>query len=91
MASKRSSSSSGHSQNSKQPKRQVSVGTFKKWQLQQEKEHSTLSWLRCTEQDKFVDTLWCETCRTFEDKICDRLWENRPIGADIGIEQKPDL
>ena len=24
-------------------------------------------------------------------QICDRLWENRPIGADIGIEQKPDL
>ena len=71
MASKRSIGSSANSSSSqpKQQKRQVSAATFQKWQSQQEKEHKTLSWLRCDKQQKHVETLWCETCRRFEDKI----------------------
>ena len=71
MASKRSISSSASSSGSqpKQAKRQVSVATFQKWQSQQEKEHETLTWLRCDKQQIYVDSLWCETCRQFQDKI----------------------
>ncbi len=29
----------------------------------------------------------CELHEIHPDDKCDRLWENRPIGADIGIEQ----
>ncbi len=71
MASKRSISSSASSSDSqpKKAKRQVSVATLQKWQSQQEKEHKTLSWLRCDKQQKHVESLWCEACRRFEDKI----------------------
>ena len=53
----------------KQAKRQVSISTFNKWQLRHEKEHKTLSWLRCDKRQNHVETLWCETCRRFKDKI----------------------
>ena len=71
MATKRSigSSASASESQPKQAKWQVSVATFQKWQSQQEKEHKTLSWLRCDKQQKYVESLWCETCRRFEDKI----------------------
>ena len=71
MASKRSISSSASSSGSqpRQAKRQVSVATFQKWQSQQEKEHETLTWLRCDKQQRYVESLWCETCRRFQDKI----------------------
>ena len=42
---------------------------FHKWQSQQEKEHKTLSWLRCDKRQNHVETLGCETCRRFKDKI----------------------
>ena len=71
MASKRSISSLASSSGSqpKQAKRQVSVATFQKWQSQQEKEHETLTWLHCDKQQRYVESLWCETCRWFQDKI----------------------
>lgn len=71
MASKRSmgTSANGSGSQPKQRKRQVSVATFQKWQSQQEKEHKTLSWLRCDKQQKHVETLWCATCRRFDDRI----------------------
>ena len=72
MASKRSISTSVSSSGSqlKQAKRQVSVAIFQKWQSQQEKEHEMLTWLRCDKQQRYVESLWCETCRWFQDKIC---------------------
>ncbi len=33
------------------------------------KDHKTLTWLRCDKQEKHVESLWCATCRRFEDKI----------------------
>lgn len=74
MASKRSIGfSAGGSDSSdiqsKQAKRQVSVATFQKWQSQQEKEYKAVSWLRCDKQQNYVTTLWCQTCRKFENKI----------------------
>ena len=52
MASKRSIdvSASGSGNQAKKPKREVSVATFQKWQKQEEKEHKTISWLRCDKQ-----------------------------------------
>ena len=71
MVSTRSIGTSANSSGSqpKQRKRQVSVATFQKWQSQQEKEHKRLSWLRCDKQQKRVETLWCATCRRFDDRI----------------------
>ena len=71
MASKRLISTSASSSGSqpKQAKRHVSVATFQKWQSQQEKKHETLTWLRCDKQQRYVESLWCETCRRFQDKI----------------------
>ena len=62
-------SANGSGSQPKQRKRQVSVATFQKRQSQQEKEHKTLSWLRCDKQQKHVETLWCATCRRFDDRI----------------------
>ena len=70
MATKRSSDLSiASSSQPKQAKRQVTVATFRKWQTQQEKDYKTLSWLRCDKQNKFVEKLWCATCRKFEDRL----------------------
>ena len=68
MASKQSISCSEQSKQ-KQANRQVFVNTFEKWQSQHEKEHKTLSWLRCDKQQKTVESLWCLTCRRFEGRI----------------------
>ena len=57
---------------SKKGKRQVTIATFQKWQTQFEREHATLSWLRCDRDscDKsLVDCLWCDVCRKHEDRI----------------------
>ena len=71
MASKRSIdvSASGSGNQAKKPKREVSVATFQKWQKQEEKEHKTISWLRCDKQQSHVTSLWCQACRKFENNI----------------------
>ena len=51
---------------------QLSVNTFKRWQEQYEKEHSSLSWLRCDQDqpDKtLVSALRYEMCRKYEARI----------------------
>ena len=67
-----SSSTSSSASSSKSKKRKVSIHTFNKWQLQYEREHWTLSWLRCDvdKRDRTsVETLWCEACRQHESSI----------------------
>ena len=57
---------------SKKQKRTVTITTFKKWQTQLEREHQTLSWLRCDinkECRDLVDVLWCDACRKHERSI----------------------
>ena len=57
---------------SKKQKRQVTITTFKKWQTQLEREHQTLSWLRCdinTVGKELVDVLWHDACRKHERSI----------------------
>ena len=53
-------------------KRQFIKSTFDKWQREHEKEHQTLTWLRCNlESDKVhVSTLFCAICKKYEQKIC---------------------
>ena len=55
----------------KKQKRIIPVTTFNKWQLQCDKEFSTLSWLQCGKDStsSFVETLWCVACRKFETSI----------------------
>ena len=53
----------------KKPEKAVSVSTLHKWQTQQEKEHKTLSWLRCDKHENQVTNLWCQICRKFEHRI----------------------
>jgi hypothetical protein len=62
-------SASGSGNPAKKPKRKVSVATFQKWQKQEEKEHKTISWLRCDKQQSHVTSLWCQACRKFENNI----------------------
>lgn len=50
----------------KKPKKAVSVSTFHKWQTEQEKEHKTLSWLRCDKHGNQVTSLWCQIRKKFE-------------------------
>ena len=53
-------------------KRQVGVSTFKKWQSQYEREHQSLSWLRCDVDKanrKLVGLLWCEACQKHETEL----------------------
>ena len=55
----------------KKQKRIIPITTFNKWQLQCDKELSTLSWLQCDKDStsSFVETLWCVACRKFETSI----------------------
>ena len=72
MASKRQAAAEKLGESSKKAKRQVTVATFNKWKSQFEREHETLSWLRCDEDadDKsLVAVLWCQACRTHERSI----------------------
>ena len=57
----------------KKPRRhQVTLTTFKTWQVQLEREHQTMTWLRGDMDQNnptVVDTLWCNTCRMNKAKI----------------------
>ena len=51
---------------------QVTLTTFKKWQVQLEREHQTMTWLWCDMDQNnptVVDTLWCNACRMNKAKI----------------------
>ena len=70
MASRKRKAQEGSSESEpKKCRRQVTLVTFQKWQKQYEREHRTLSWLRCDadSRDKsLVDILWCDVCRKHE-------------------------
>ena len=53
---------------SKKAKRQVTKVTFNKWQREHDREHQTLSWLRC-EMDRdnvHLASLLCALCKKYE-------------------------
>ena len=57
--------------NKKPRRRQVTLTTLKKWQVQLEREHQTMTWLRCdTDQNNptVVNTLWRNASRMNEAK-----------------------
>ena len=63
---------SSTSQSSKKPRRQVSLTTFNKWQVQFERDYQAMTWLRCEvskENPNLVETLWCYACRSYEEMI----------------------
>ena len=55
----------------KASERQVTKSTFDKWQKEYERDHQTLSWLRCDlERDKrHVAALYCAVCKKYEDSL----------------------
>ena len=54
----------------KKEKRQVTLATFNKWQLQFDRNYNSLSWLRCeTNDNTLVEKLWCHACRKYESSI----------------------
>jgi hypothetical protein len=66
---KRTGSTADSSSTVSSKRRKVTITTFNK---QLERDHQTLSWLRCdvNKEDKMVvETLWCESCRKHEDGI----------------------
>ena len=68
-----STSSSCHAAPEKKAKRQVAVTTFEKWQRNLDREHQTLTWLRCDvdkDDRNLVAVLWCSACREYDSKIC---------------------
>lgn len=72
MASRKRATAASTSCASKKQKRQVTMVTFKKWQTQLEREHQTLSWLRCdpdATSKELVGLLWCDACRKHERSI----------------------
>ncbi len=62
-------SSLGSSSNKR---RKFTKATFDKWQREHERQHQTLSWLRCVlSRDKLhVEMLYCEVCRKYEARLC---------------------
>ena len=52
-------------------KRQVTKATFDKWQRQQEKEHQTVSWLRCNldHDNRHATALYCSVCWEHKDNL----------------------
>ena len=65
-------STSGGRSSSKKERRQVTRATFEKWQREFEKEHQSMSWLRCEVEktDKnIVSKLFCLVCQKYEDRI----------------------
>ena len=67
-----SSSSCSSSSSKRQCSRQLTKSTFQKWQISYEKEHQTLTWLKC-ELDHYkvsVVSLSCTVCKKYESKIC---------------------
>ena len=72
-SSSTSSSDTSDACSTKKAKRQVSISTFEKWQQNFDREHQTLTWLRCDkdQQDRdLVSLLWCAVCREFQNRIC---------------------
>ena len=67
-----SSDSSGGSTIKKSKGRQVIKSTFDKWQREHEREHRTLTWLRCElDRDRVhVASLFCAACRKYERYVC---------------------
>ena len=67
-----SSSSCSSSSSKRQCSRQLTKSTFQKWQRSYEKEHQTLTWLKCElDHDKVsVVSLSCTVCKKYESKIC---------------------
>ena len=54
----------------KKEKRQVTLAIFNKWQLQFDRDYNSLSSLRCeTNDNAFVEKLWCHACRKYESSI----------------------
>ena len=55
----------------KSAKRQVTKATFEKWQREHERDHQTLSWLRCElERDRrHVVSLYCTVCKRYESSM----------------------
>ena len=55
---------------SKKQKRQITLTTFNKWQVQFDRDYNSLLWLRCETNNKsLVETLWCHSCRKYERHI----------------------
>ena len=67
-----SSSGDGDSSSASSKKRQFTKAMFEKWQREYQREHQTLSWLRCILcRDKLhVKILYCEVCRKYEARLC---------------------
>ena len=71
-------SSSSPTTPAKKAKRQVAVSTFEKWQRNYDRDHQTLSWLRC-DTDKadrnLVALLWCSVSRNdlLNEELLERL------------------
>ena len=64
-AQKRAATASGLVDKEKRKKRQITHGTFEKWQKQYNADYQTLTWLWCdTEKNdkSTVAALWCEIC-----------------------------
>ena len=62
--------------------RQFTKATFYKWQKEHEREHRTLTWLRCElGRDKVhVESVYCAVCRKYETNICVfKLWGSRGL------------
>ena len=54
----------------KRQKRQITLSTFNKWQVQFDRDYSSLSWLRCDTNDNvLIDKLWCHACTKYESYI----------------------
>ena len=58
---------------SKKAKRHVAKANFDKWQRELEKDHWTITWLRCEVEkmpEHCVSKLFCAVCQRYEGKIC---------------------
>ena len=54
----------------KKEKRQITLTTFNKWQVQFDRDYNSLCWLRCeTNDNALVEKLWCHACRKYESYI----------------------
>ena len=68
MTGRKRSQEPASASSSKKAKRQVTKATFNKWQREHDREHQTLSWLRC-EMDRdniHVASLHCDLCKKYE-------------------------
>ena len=56
----------------KKAKLQVSISTFEKWQRNYDREHQTLTWLKCDRDERCRDrvrSLWCSVCKEYQQRI----------------------